>query len=327
MKRINLMLVFVLGILTTAGAQTITASGVITDKQNNALHYAFIQDKESKKGTYTDSLGNFSLELRGPAAHLTISCTGFTDTVINADGKTPLKISLTTKDGKPIVMASVDNVHNTVRDQMNMDADGYRELASAGSLVPLVHTKEATQGSRLFSGDWLHGYIINDQSLLVQNPAYLLNYDKITGNLLMTTNKTSMISVNKETAKSFTLYDNGTNYTFERDPKIDNNRYALVLSSGPKYKIYKIIRTKFVVASASSNGLTTIGNNYDEYVDEPQYYVVDVAAGQAMKLSLKKKSIKQDFAKEADKVNKFLTENSGGVDEDYLSKLCAYMNQ
>jgi hypothetical protein len=326
MKRYFLFMLAVLFFFNIAGAQTGTVNGTVKDKQNNALHYAFIQDKASKKGTYSDSLGNFSLVLNG-AGQLTVTCTGFRDTVVSTDGKSPLSIVLSIKGNGQSAAVAVDAAHNTLRDQMNMDAAGYRELASAGSLVPMVHIKEATKGSRLFATDWLHGYIINDQDQLVQSPDFLLNYDKITGDLLLTKDKSSMISVNKESAKSFTLYNNGQNYTFELIPKVDNTRFAVVLASGTKYKICKLIRTKFVAANYQTNGLSSTGNNYDEYVDEPAYYVIDVKADQVMKLSLKKKSIKEDFAKEADKVNKFISSNSGDIDDAYLSNLGAYMNQ
>ncbi len=76
-----------------------------------------------------------------------------------------------------------------------------------------------------------------------------------------------------------------------------------------------------------NNGVTAHGNDYDEYVDDADYYVLDIKAGQPQKLSLKKKSIKEDFAKDADKVNKYLSDNSGSIDDAYLSKLGAYMNQ
>jgi hypothetical protein len=55
--------------------------------------------------------------------------------------------------------------------------------------------------------------------------------------------------------------------------------------------------------------------------------VVDVQNNQQLKLSLKKKSIKEDFANEAAKVNKYLSDNGGSINDAYLSKLGAYMNQ
>ena len=42
---------------------------------------------------------------------------------------------------------------------------------------------------------------------------------------------------------------------------------------------------------------------------------------------LKKKSLKTAFPKDADKVNKYLNDNPGDIDDAYLAKLGAFMNQ
>jgi hypothetical protein len=114
---------------------------------------------------------------------------------------------------------------------------------------------------------------------------------------------------------------------FEKFAAIDNAHFLQVLSTGKKYKIYKLIKTKFVKADYVNTGVTQHGNDYDEYIDDADYYVVDIQANQQQKLSLKKKSIKDAFPKEADKVNKYLSDNSGRIDDNYLSKLADYMNQ
>ncbi len=124
------------------------------------------------------------------------------------------------------------------------------------------------------------------------------------------------------------IYNNaGERFDFEKMPAINISHYVQVLASGKKYKIYKLIKTKFVKADFVNNGVTSHGNDYDEYVDDADYYVVDLQTNQPQKLALKKKSIKENFAKEADKVNKFLSDNSGSIDDAYLNKLGAYMNQ
>jgi hypothetical protein len=99
------------------------------------------------------------------------------------------------------------------------------------------------------------------------------------------------------------------------------------LVTGKKYKIYKLLKTRFAKADYVNNGAAPHGHDYDEYIDEPDYYVVDAQTNQAQKFAPKKKAIKEVFAKETDKVSKFLSDNSGRIDDAYLSKLGGYMNQ
>ena len=124
------------------------------------------------------------------------------------------------------------------------------------------------------------------------------------------------------------MYNNkDERFVFAKVPGIDQSHYVQVLSSGSKYSVYKLIKTKFVKSDYVNNGVTSHGNDYDEYVDDADYYVFDVQANQSKKISLKKKSIKEGFAKDADKVNKYLSDNSGDINDAYLAKLGDFMNQ
>jgi hypothetical protein len=116
-------------------------------------------------------------------------------------------------------------------------------------------------------------------------------------------------------------------YVFEDVPAIDKKHYMQIIASDSKYKIYKDLGTKFIKANFVTNGITSTGNNYDEYKDESVYYVVKLPAGQPEKLSLKKKAIKTALAADADKVNKYLSENDREVDDDYLKGLLDSLDQ
>jgi hypothetical protein len=69
------------------------------------------------------------------------------------------------------------------------------------------------------------------------------------------------------------------------------------------------------------------GNPYDEYVDDADYYVLDVKTNNLQKLPLKKKMLKKGFANDADKADKFIAGNSDDIDDTYLAKFGSYMNQ
>ena len=45
------------------------------------------------------------------------------------------------------------------------------------------------------------------------------------------------------------------------------------------------------------------------------------------KFTLKRKSLKESFAKDAEKVNKYLSDHSGDINDAYLSNLGDAMNQ
>jgi hypothetical protein len=186
---------------------------------------------------------------------------------------------------------------------------------------------ENLHGSRYLFAGWVHGYAITPKDSIKQSDVYLFNYDKVAGNLLFTRDQRTVLIVVKQEIKGFTLYDeNAIPTTFEEAPAIDAKHYLQVLASGTKYKIYKNLNTQFIKANFVTNGMTSSGNNYDEYKDQNDYYVVK-AGGQPQKVDLKSKSIKLAFATEADKVKKFFADNDSDIDESYLKSLGEYMNQ
>jgi hypothetical protein len=196
-----------------------------------------------------------------------------------------------------------------------------------GGYLKPAHEKGDTRGSQYLFVTFVPGYMINSSGEMVQRPGYLFDYDKINGDLLLTRDNKTIVAIGWDETQSFSLFSNtGERFDFGKAPAIDKSHYVQVLASGPKYKIYKLIHTRFAKADYVNNGAAPHGHDYDEYIDEPDYYVVDVQSGQPQKFSARKKSIKTVFAKEADKINKYLSNNSGDIDDAYLSKLGDYMN-
>jgi len=194
--------------------------------------------------------------------------------------------------------------------------------------LPVFHPLDDTKGSRYLFKDWVSGFVVSPQDSVYKNPNYGFNYDKMNGGLLLTQDKKSVIEIDQSRIKSFTLYDNlGRTQVFEYAPEIDKTHYPQVLASGSKYKIYKLTTTKFVKANYQTDGMTSTGNNYDEYVDEDTYYVLNVQTKQLQPLGLKKKAIKTAFANEGNKINSFFEAYTDKIDDSYLKKLGDYMNQ
>jgi len=379
-KRVGFFL-FSLFSLNFALAQTISISGTVKTQDGDALHLAFVQDRITKSGAYTDSLGNFSLAAN-PDSKLRISCFGFKDTLISINNRTSFAIvlrpSVNITANKAADAPASDNINQrTLTDQVNLDnavrnvttqhltpppppqptvseanvakvkanlyavplgasvSDGHpmqqpNDVAlSQGSIYPVFTHKEATEGSRYLFGDWVHGYVLNSKDSIIQSPVLFFNYDKIGGSLLLSKDKHSAVAVYNELIKTFTLVDQlNQQYTFTLVPEIDKTHFVQIIASGNSYKIYKTIKTKFVAADYSTNGIASTGNAFDSFQDEFTYYILNVKTNSLQKLPLKKKAIKEVFAQEPDKLNKFMGENSGSsIDDSYLASLGDYMNK
>jgi len=147
--------------------------------------------------------------------------------------------------------------------------------------------------------------------------------------LLLSQDKQTAIAVDKKHVKNFVVYDKaGKAMAFEYIAAIDPTHFCQALSTGAKYKIYKLTKTKFIKADYKNDGISSSGNKYDEYADEPLYYVIDVKTAEPQKLSLKSKAIKQIFEADADKVKSFFADHKDDdIDESFLLALGDFLNQ
>ncbi|MBS1524140.1 MAG: carboxypeptidase regulatory-like domain-containing protein [Bacteroidetes bacterium] len=305
-------------------AQTHNINGSVIDGSGNSVPYTFIQDSPYKYAAYSDSTGHFTIPVH-PDSKLDFGAPGYRDTLISpGNSNSDLQIALKRK-GSGDAGSATGAVSARVTEQKN---DNQIESFSTGGVIAPAHQRGDLRGSPYLFDSFVHGYIISSANELVNNPNYLFDYDKTTGRLLMTQNGGTINAVNWDQINSFTLFNNaGNRYDFAKAPAIDQSHYVQVLASGGKYKIYKLIKTQFVKADYVNNGAAPHGHDYDEYVDDADYYVVDAQTNQPVKISLRKKSIKEAFAKDADKLNKFMSETSGRIDDAYLAKLGAAMNQ
>lgn len=312
-------------------AQTITAVGTVKDEKGNPVSFAFLSDKRYKNATFSDSLGNFNLPVK-PDSKLLVKCKGYTDKVVDIDNKTDFQIVLLSNNNESSSNninepASIDNA-NKLDNAFLPNGAIDKNLSFTEGMTFAAHRKGNLHGSRYFFDNWAHGYIIDKSDSLLQYSNLRCNYDKINGGLLITRDEKSVMEVNRDQIKSFALFNGGNkSYSFEKVPDIDNSHYVQVLSSGKKYKLYKLISTRFIKSDYVNNGFTTHGNDYDEYVDEGTYYVLNVSNNQLKKFSLKKKSLKEVFSADGNNLNKFMTDNSSDIDDAYLNKLGDYMNQ
>ncbi len=285
------------------------------------MQHAFIFDPQNKNAAYSDSTGAFNLTAAS-SSQLAVTARGYTSTTADVGGHTTLQITLKSDPGAPAAFTKTDI------DQAFKTNDGYQvNSAVAGWGATTTDTRDVV-GSRFLFNRWVVGYIIKANGDVAQNPNFLFNYDKQKGDLYY--NENGKVSVNdKSVVKGFVLENpQDQPVTFELVPGISNDLYAIVLSSGPKYKIYKLIKTKYTPSDFKSDGLSSTGNKYDEWVDEPTYYVMNAKTLAVQPLQLRKKSIKDAFAADGDKLNAFTSAHSSDkIDDDYLKGLGATLNQ
>lgn len=318
-------------------AQTITINGTIKNEKAMPVPFALVQDKVSNSAVYSDSTGNFSIKIT-PGSSLLVTSKGYKDEILKIGEKNNFQVVL--KDNDDDQKSRIDNSNidytkndafsghtniNSVYNSSSAVEGG--EIKFNGASFPIAKEKEETHGSRYYFRDWVNGFVINTKGEKINNAALFFNYDKVSGDVLLSHDQKTAIVVNPDQIKSFTLYDVTKNqHTFEIIPAVDKAFFAEVLSNGSKYKIYKLTKTKFIPSDYFTNGLVTRGNSYDEYADENTYYLFN-ANNQMDKLSLKQKAIKQAFKDDEIKLNAFFSLNkSRNIDDKFLEDLGDYMN-
>lgn len=309
--------------ISAATAQTHLVTGSVKDNKGNPIHFVFVNDNNYKEATFTDSLGNFSIAVH-PDSKLGFVAKGYADTLINVGSNSNLQIMLR-EIGTGSSVAHASQASQTDPEDMR------RQLQHANDadlrMMP-GHEKGNLRGSRYLFDNFVHGYIISAENQIIYNPSYLVDYDKISGLPVLTNDNENISQFNWDRVSSFTLFSKADRrLSFVKEPSINNAHFLQMLASGKKYKIYKLIKTKFMKADYVNSGIVSHGNDYDEYVDDADYYVWDIQANKPQKFTLKKKSLKEGFPNEEDKVNKYVSDNKGSIDETYLSKLGDYMNQ
>lgn len=323
----TLLLISGLAVAAIADAQSFTVSGSVKDSKGNGVPLAMVQDKKSNTATRTDSVGKFTLQ-SDANSRLTVSSSGYDAKTVDVNGSTNLLVVLSPKGTN----TSDAKTPSAFEDYTGYNGAGNSLLYGGGTgngLLPTFHPTEATQGSKYLDNDWLSGYIVVADNSVVKNPQYGLNYDKITGGLLLSQDRKTAIEVDKDKVKSFTIVDkNNVENTFVSVPEIDKSHYVVVLADGSKYKIYKQISTKFIKNNYHSDGMTSTGNNYDEYEDTYTYYVLNAKTNKLQVISTRKKSLKAAFEGDGVKMDNFFAQNNDSSNADaYLKQVGTYVNQ
>jgi hypothetical protein len=304
---------------SVAFGQTILVSGTVNNQAGQPVAFAFIKDVKHNYATYSDSTGNFHLKA-DPSSSLVVLAPKYKNEVVAIGNNPRVKIILEITSG-----AVGDNGDVKVAEDGTKKFLMNRQLLSTyngGNFSTTIKTgfdQEPTRGSRYLFDSWVPAFGVNKNDTLLADPGTLYNYDKLNGNLLLTTDQKSTSMIPKTEVKSFTLFDGKAHpHTFISAPEVNNKPFVEILVNSPKVKIYKKMETKLMPADFHTDGVIDVGHRYDEYVDASRYYVVK-DGGKPQSFSLKKKAIKEAFGSDADK---FLADQgSREVDDDYLRDL------
>jgi hypothetical protein len=312
-------------------AQSITASGTVKNEKGEAVRSALVQESDTKTVTYTDSLGFFTLPVKSANEQIVVSAKGYKDEKVLAKDNNIVVVLKPGKSGvKEMTPGDPDKIVNSAGGVNTTQGYSFFNVSSAGGgNLFNISRKEDTKGSRYLVGDgWAKGYVVDKTGATVKNDNFAYNYDKINGSLLLTQDKRAAVDVDRDQIKSFTIYNKlDQPETYQLITAINPTHYTQVLSDGSKYKVYKYTKTTFVKSDFKTDGMTSTGNHYDEYVDEPTYYVLNVKTSALQKISLKAKAIKQVFAADADKVKAYFSDHADDdINDTFLSNLADSLN-
>ncbi|HSZ85169.1 MAG TPA: hypothetical protein VK787_04015 [Puia sp.] len=175
-------------------------------------------------------------------------------------------------------------------------------------------------GSHYLFDKWVRGRIVTANGIQIENDKYYYNYDKISNNILLTTDFKEIIEIDKREFKSFVLKDGADEYHFEHFFTIDDKKFFQVLVKSNKYSLYKWTLTKF---RRNDN----LFNSWF-YVDSYFYYVVFPNGRLYKEITLKRKSIEKNLVMEPEKVDAYFSLHQyNEIDEALLIDLINYLNK
>ena len=186
-----------------------------------------------------------------------------------------------------------------------------------------IHHKGDTKGSTYFFDNWVKGIIVDTAYHMINDNSNFYNYNKVTGDLVMTKDFASGLTIDPQIIQFFILSDSlKQNYTFVKAPVVSTNLFPTAVAMSDGYDIFKLTTTKFEKANFVTDGMTSHGNDYDEYTDKITYYLLDVDNNTSKPFVLKKKSLLEAFDNNPKAVS-YLSAHKETIDDKYLSDLVA----
>ena len=304
--------------------------GVVKDEKNKPVQNASVMVQSEDNGTVTDSLGYFKIAAK-PDAVLIVNAEGY-ETLLTPIGKDEL-IRLIMKKSRTLNNSNVDDLLK--QQSASNDFKNYLNSESSknytGSYLTVFKNKDETVGSRFLFDHWVNDKLIDKKGQEINTVNCLFNYDKISGKLLATLDKKTIIEIEDSSIRQYSLLPPGGNeIRFKKILNIDDKYFLIQLVDGENknYSLYKSLRTQFVKADFTTNGLIQSGKKYDEYVDKVAYYIGVPGMDVFTKLELKEKQIKKVLIKEEKQVKAFFDmHREDDLNESFLIQLILTINR
>jgi hypothetical protein len=195
--------------------------------------------------------------------------------------------------------------------------------------LPNHIVKDKEVGSPYLTRTWVSGDIQleNHKHIPDSNQYILFNYDKIQSIIYLVNDSNKVMYYPVDSVVSFALYDVNKVYNFEKIPLISSKFYVIpVIKSEKGYSLYKRLITNFYWADYSTDGYTSKGKKYDEFLDSYIYYLVYPGNTVFHKLLLKESAIRRDLKEESVLLKQFFEEHDKEIDEQSLLAIIQYID-
>lgn len=225
----------------------------------------------------------------------------------------------------PIVMFFYNTFSQTSTFAEKQAFESFSYSSAKSDRIPSFHTKESTKGSQFLFNDWVVGTAVNKDGQSVVNSVLKFNYDKLHNSLYMISENGTIYLINLQDVSSITFNQSQT-VKLEYLPNISKTELVqLIDANSAGYKLYKTLKTKYVPSNYVSTGLTESGHNYDEYVDQPEYFLFKDKEGYT-KLPIKLKELKEIFKEKSLVINYLKTHKNDTIDDNFMKSILSYLN-
>ncbi|HEY4937029.1 MAG TPA: hypothetical protein VII44_10635, partial [Puia sp.] len=118
-----------------------------------------------------------------------------------------------------------------------------------------------------------------------------------------------------------------TIYSFEKIPWISKNFYLIpIIKSAKGYSLYKRLITNFYWADYSTDGYSTKGKKFDEFIDTYEYYLTYPGNHSYRKLLLKENSVRRALKEESSLLGEFFSLRDIEINEQSLLAIIQYID-
>lgn len=214
--------------------------------------------------------------------------------------------------------------------ELSSNQAGNGNTTAVGSFVNFHAGKEDTKGRRMLLTAWAKGFVTGMNDSLIKDDKLVFNYDKISHDLYYSFDKQTVFEAERSHVKAFHLTTNEGDADYARLDLVKPENFFRVFTpyDNTHYGLYSLTTTEFKKANYHSDGMVETGNNYDEYVDNLQYYIVSPGGKQYQPVELKKKSVRSALPAAKTKVEEFLSQHKNDdVNETFLKELIDYLNK